>query len=96
MAAAKKHHHQVLPPTDTLIHVLSRYVDIIHPQIPFLNLEGFAGNIQAAVTRGHLSLFVLVTMLATAFPYADDVFAVMAGFESSRRASMRYFRLAEV
>lgn len=96
MLVAEEYYNQLLPPTETLVHVLSKYVDIIHPQLPFLNLEGFSGNVQAAVKRGELSLFLLFTMLAAASPHADDIFAVMAGWDSSKEAATSYFHVAEV
>lgn len=79
-----------LPPESILYELLARFIDYVHPQLPFLDLAQFRGDVRAKVFSGNFSLFVFHALLATTFPHTDEKVLQALGFDNARDASQCY------
>lgn len=96
MEAVSQIHLRHVPPTDLLRKALNQYIELVHPRVPFLDLDEISGNVREKVARGQLSQFLLTAMLAAAMPYIENYDASLAGFDSPEKASMFYFHVSKV
>ena len=85
-----------LPPDAILQELLVCFIDYVHPQLPFMDLQQFCGNVREMVLSGKFSLFVMNAVLAVAFPHLDERAVSESGFQHAREASRVYHSKAEV
>ncbi|KIW93071.1 uncharacterized protein Z519_05676 [Cladophialophora bantiana CBS 173.52] len=87
---------QFLPNEALFNEILARFVDYVHPQLPFMDMKQICGNLRMKALAGGFSLFVLHAMIAAAWPHLEAEFVVAAGFASAKEASNNHVQRATV